>query len=225
MIFCSSSSSSPVAFYTQCVRETWAALLPISFICLLAILRLIDTYVPIPPTITSLFKDFLTLREAEALDKTEHSGSDTAGKQTEKPRLLRTVLISFLSLSLSLAWLGIGTYRLATSSPDWSSMSALAIAVCHLYAASRPVVKPFTTPPYDLFALIITQLIGAVLLLGGTLYEESVYGVKVPVGDVVALAFNLAIVTALLGIVMLIPMATRSNTNVCSTEKHFSSHC
>jgi hypothetical protein len=153
------------------------------------------------------------LREAEAL------GASTAENEVEveidlisKPPLWRTMLISIISVIETLAWLTFGSYRLITNPFHPSSLLPFILALAWIYASLRPILRPSSTPPYDLFALFLVHLVMGTLMLGGVLYAHHVLAAPIPGKlSVLGLVGNLLGVIVGLVVVINIPMAVPSN--------------
>ena len=117
------------AFDDPCVRYSWSALLPASFVFLLCLFSL---PIPLPLVLTRFFADlkspfesYLNLHEAEALDISagdDHEQdanavptTDTSTLEIEVPvtvPLWRTIMFAFVGLVEALSWLSYGSYKL-----------------------------------------------------------------------------------------------------------------
>ena len=161
------------------------------------------------------FRSFVTIREAEALDATRDA-SQTADSTEDEFKgatdknvlpLWRTLLLACVALLQTLVWVAVGSYTLLTDKMHlWSGISSLLVACTWLYAACRPVFLPKPTIPFDLFVLYAIHLATGVLLLGGVLYEHSIFGVSLPPHLTVAgLVFNVVAVLVALITVLKMP--------------------
>jgi hypothetical protein len=209
------TSPSPFDFADPCIRESWASLLPA---ILVFILCLFSLPVSLPKRVhdflgLTTFKPFLTLHEAEALD------ASTADDEVEveigvgsKSPLWRTLLISTISVVETLAWLALGAYRTITAGPfHSSSLLPFILVLAWIYASLRPILRPSSTPPYDLFSLFSVHLVTGVLMLGGVLYSHYVLDAPMPGRlSIVCLVGNLVGVVVGLVVVVNIPMAVPS---------------
>lgn len=203
-------SSSPFQFDDPCIRESWASLLPAAIVFLLGISSL---PISIPPPLKNVlginaFQSFLTLHEAEALDAASAVHTETEISVTAKPPLWRTVVLSTLSLLQSLAWLALASYRLITHPFHLRALLPFALALPWVYATLRPLLRPPTTPPYDLFVLFVAHLVMGALMLGGVLYTEAEASVLVLAG----LSANIMAVLVCLAVVVNIPMDVPSSS-------------
>ncbi|GLB44359.1 putative ABC transporter transmembrane region [Lyophyllum shimeji] len=211
-------------FRDPCVRSSWSSILPAVFVFCLCLFS-----IPLPApaqkvfdVLTRPFRTYLTLDEAEALD-TEAAAGDTVNSDEDsnlKPDatagpqvpLWRTLVFVLTGLAETLCWLAYGSYRLIESPSDtWGAVRTFLVAGSWLYTVFRPIVRPQATPPSDLFALYVVLFVGALLQIGGVVYDHEVFGDSWPSGAVlVALSGNLAAVGALLTVVLNMPLAVPS---------------
>ncbi|KAF8060200.1 multidrug resistance-associated ABC transporter [Lyophyllum atratum] len=211
-------------FRDPCVRSSWSSLLPAIFvfcICLFSI--------PLPApakkvfdTLTRPFKTYLTLDEAEALDTDAAAGDTVEGDEdvdfkadvASSPAvpLWRTLVFVLTGLTETLFWLAYGSYRIIESPSDvWGAARTFLVGASWLYTVFRPIVRPTATAPFDLFALYLFLFIGALLQVGGAVYDHQVFGDSWPAGVVLgALWGNLIIVGALVNVVASMPLAVPS---------------
>lgn len=179
--------------------------------------------------IAAPFRDFITLEEALAYQAATKPTSDKPStvededgvdsttqmidKIISKPPRWRTILLAFLGLVQFLAWLVISVHAFMTyhelnkeKVTLWGkAIAPLFISLSWAYAAIRPAIRPPRTVPYDLFVLYILHFIGAILLLGGTLYA-----LNLDRGDAMRLVVpgsNFVLVSVLLSVVMTVPFA------------------
>jgi len=98
--------------------------------------------------------------------------------------------------------------------PDISLTAAsfpFLVAIVWLYSVVRAVFRLSPTPPYDLFACYLLLLIGAVLQLGGVLYDRVVGAAPWPGVVVLAvLMANLGGVVLVLGVLLGMPVGVPS---------------
>jgi hypothetical protein len=209
------SSPSPFNFADPCIRESWASLLPA---ILVFILCLFSLPISLPKRVHNFlglttFKPFITLHEAEAFDASAADHEVVVGIDVgSKPPLWRTLLISTLSVVETLAWLALGTYRITAGPFHSNSLLPFILALAWIYSSLRPILRPSSTPPYDLFSLFSVHLVMGVLMLGGVLYSHHVLDAPMP-GRlyIVGLVANLVGVAVGLVVVVNIPMAVPSN--------------
>jgi hypothetical protein len=159
------------------------------------------------------FKPFLTLHEAEALDaSTAENEVEVEIDVVSKPLLWRTLLMSSISVVETLAWLTLGSYRFITNPFHPSSLLPFILALTWIYVSVRPILRPSSTPPYDLFALFVIHLVMGVLMLGGVLYAHHVLAAPQPGRlSMLGLVGNLVGVIVGLVVVINIPMAVPSS--------------
>lgn len=224
-------------FVDECIRATWASLLPAIFVACIIVFSVPAAIVPSGSRIQNLwdrivapFRGFITLDEAIAYqaatkpnDKPSTVEDDAMEPTTQmidkiisKPPRWRTILLAFLGLIQCLAWLIISVHAFMTfhnlnedSGTLWgAAIAPLLVSISWAYAAIRPAIRPPRTVPYDLFVLYILHFIGAVLLLGGTLYA-----LNLDRGDAMRLVVpvsNFVLVLVLLSVVMTVPFAVPS---------------
>ncbi|OJA13396.1 hypothetical protein AZE42_08993 [Rhizopogon vesiculosus] len=198
-----------------CVRTSLTAIVPAAFVFLLCLFPVI---IPIPAfarplvnAILSPFRDFLPLREAEALvfqaDKTDGIVVDNAAP------LWRTVLLSFVALVQALIWTAVGTYSLITTKDHvWMGIAPLLIATTWVYACCKAVFRPKPTIHSDLFTLFVLHLVLGIVMLGGTVYEHEILGVPLPPRlSLLGLISNLVAVFVVLAVVGNMPFELPSN--------------
>ena len=173
-----------------CVREFWGAVLPGAFVVFLTILTIPFPRLPGPlqkpvDVVKGLLTNFLTLPEAEALDAEGKLADDLHNESTEHDQppvpLWRSLSLSGLALAETLSWLTVGSYILIAEPLDvWRNVEPFVVAFAWFYAASRPITKPTATPPFDLFVLFLLQLIVAVVVSGGLVYDNRVLDIPYP---------------------------------------------
>lgn len=212
-------NAGPLDFGNSCVRTSWSALLPAIFVFLLCTPSLLPKGSSrIFGPLRGQFTQYLTLHEAEALDLSGATLLDEreVTTQVEVENLVplwRTIVLAFVALIESFFWLATAgyTFTVGTDSP-WSGISSVLIALTWVYAACRPVAKPQPTPPYDLFVLYTIHLVMGIILVGGIVHSNDVYGTPMPPTAVlVVLALNLVAILVVLGVVVNMPMGIRSN--------------
>jgi hypothetical protein len=209
-------------FHNICVRSSWSAILPASFVIVLCLLAL----VPVPESaqklleiVKSPFKSYISLPEAEALDAKAAAGDvaddDEDDGQSVVPTpvpLWRTLLLSWVALVEALVWLGVSSFRLVdTPSDPWNIISPFLISCTWLYASARPVFTPMVTPPKDLFVLYVIHLASAILLFGGMIFDYNAVDLPLPHTSVVfAFLTNLVAIGILLAVIINMPLALPS---------------
>ncbi|KAL1696726.1 hypothetical protein GGG16DRAFT_43160 [Schizophyllum commune] len=199
-------------FASGCVRSAWSALLPTLVVFLIGLGTL-----PLPPSVNCAlgkvkapFHVFLSVHEAEAL-----SIAGDVQPLTVAPAapLWRTVVLAFVSLVEALCWTAIAsTTFILKDESAWAGLQALLMAGTWLYAAGRPVVRPPTTVPWDLFVLFCAHLFGAVLILGGVIFDHAINSIPWPSPlTLVAQSLHLAAVLLVLGVVLQTQLNVPSN--------------
>ncbi|KAL1748165.1 hypothetical protein HDZ31DRAFT_30137 [Schizophyllum fasciatum] len=199
-------------FTSACVRDVWSALLPAAAVLLLCL-----GATPLPAsvrrvlnTLRAPFRTFLPLHEAEAIDLAEEEEKPAPSSVTieSAPPLWRTVAITFIGLVETLCWIATASFTIIVYDGNvLEGLQALVIAATWLYATVRPVARPPTTVPWDLFVVYCAHLIGAVLLLGGAIFDHDVYASPLPgPAALVAQLLHVAAVIFLLAIVLQTPL-------------------
>jgi hypothetical protein len=163
------------------------------------------------------FTRFLPLAEAEALLQADTSptGGEPSVEIASKPKvpLWRTICMSGLALVESILWLIIASYRVVASagSPEHDAIAPFLIFLSWLPAVIIPVVRPTLTPPFDLFAFYLLQLVTGIFRFGAIWYDRDTLGIPANVWDVVASAANLAVLLCLLLVVLRMPLEVPSD--------------
>lgn len=203
---------------TTCARIAWATLLP-SF----ALLILILVSIPLPSSLVSVwspFQSFLTLDEALALSASDDLAAASDANDTvvvtgnASVPLWRTLVLSWIGMTETLVWfaLAINTFSISPSSPPapssfLASLPSLLISVTYFYTTLRPILAPRPTPAYDILILFATHFIGGTLVLGGIIFDYTVWGQKLP-GRLIlgAQVANLVLLTVGLGVILATPV-------------------
>jgi hypothetical protein len=219
MSFCNGSHT--FSFGDRCVRTFWGSILPTVFVFVFCLFRL-----PVPKfahkflrIIKTPFKPFLTILEAEALDANSNfvGGIDDLAMQMLKTRthfsLSCPIVFSLVGLVETLSWLSYGSFLLISVPTNaWDPYQPFFVAVSWLYTVIRPIVRPPATPPFDLFSIYCLHFIAGTVQLGGTIFDNQVFGTPFPsTFGIITLVMNLAIVLALLAILVAMPLAMPSN--------------
>jgi len=191
------------------VRAAWAALPPgiLAFALIFLSVPLSMKTHGMLASLKSPFEQFLTLAEAEAFDV-----NDTPAFLGNPASRWPHLVFASVGIGQMLAWLAYGSYALL--SPDISLAAAslpFLVATVWLYSVVRAVFNPSLTPPYDIFACYLLLLIGAVLQLGGVLYDHAVGAAPWPGVVVLAmLAANFGCVVFVLGVLLGMPVGVPS---------------
>lgn len=225
-----SGASSPFHFADPCIRDSWAAILPAAIAFLLCVSRL---PVSMPVYVQNVlgpntFRRFLTLHEAEALNAASEGAVDVEIVVNAKSPLWRTLLLCGIALLQSMAWLALASYRLFTEPFHPSLVLPYVLAFPWLYATLRPLLKPLSTPPYDLFVLLFVHLFMGMLMLGGALYTHYVLGgPSASPFSLTGLSVNIGAVLVNLAVVVSMPMGVPSSrvkeadiVSLISTDVH-----
>jgi hypothetical protein len=145
----------------------------VAVLFLLAITRLPSPIKCVMETVTSPLKNFLTLAEAETL--LAQADKVAVHHDVQHAPLWPMIVLSLTALLETLIWTAVGTYRIWLESFDpWKAVPPYLMALSWLYACCKPILKPSTTPPYDLLVLYLTRIIFDVIVVGGVLYDKQV---------------------------------------------------
>ncbi|KAI9454319.1 hypothetical protein HD554DRAFT_2151146 [Boletus coccyginus] len=203
------AGSSPLDLSDPCIRASWAALVPALFVAALCLLAI---PLPLPAfakkfgcAVTSPLNEFLTLREAEALDADEPVPDDAVADAAVSP--------SGAPSRSPLIWLSAGAYILVTREIDtWTGVCAVLVGSTWVYGVSKAVFWPKATTHFDLFFLYLVHLVFGVIVLGGVIYDHKVFHVPLePCIELAALIFNLLAIFVELALVSTMPMRLPSS--------------
>lgn len=203
----------------SCIRATWAALVPAVFVVTLCLFSIPLTLPAFAGKLGRVLKapldDFLTLREAEALDAGEPISDDAedAPITNSAVPLWRTVALAFVALVQALIWLSAGAYILITHERDtWTGVCAVLIGSTWVYGVCKPVFWPKATAHLDLFWLYLAHFVFGVVLLGGVIYDHEILHVPLePRVEFAGLIFNLVAIVIELAFVSTMPMELPSS--------------
>jgi hypothetical protein len=174
--------------------------------------------------IKALFDPFLTLQEAEALDVADAAESkavlgevvqgepEAVIEQVEPRQLWKPLLLSWIALIETLAWLGVASFNVVQDQRDpVYVVSSFAFAFTWLFATLRPILRPKPTPSFDLLVLYLICFIVEVVSLGTFIYNKNAYGTPFPdTLTLVAHILNLDALFVLIALVFSMPLAIPS---------------
>ncbi|KAG6864482.1 hypothetical protein C0991_009205 [Blastosporella zonata] len=193
----------PFDFHSGCVRSAWCALLPFTIVVALAFFSL-----PLPFKSPPILKTYLSLHEAEGLTPEQSDYEPTKANPPTKPTLWHGIVFVSIGLLETLAYLTLTSYLLITSAPLQNALISGALALSWVYTVLRPVTRPTQTVPYDLFAVYLALFAGALIQVGGVIYDHRVFGDNWPnAGVLAALWINLGATASVLGVVLRMPLA------------------
>jgi hypothetical protein len=205
MLIC---SSSPLSFSDECVREAWAAFVPTGLVVVLLLVAALRIPLKSVWKSESPFADYLTLEQAEQLD-----ADDDKIEKVDPPKPSRwfTLAVVILSLFLTGAWLAVGAYLLVLDKTNGQAILPFFFAFSWLYVIVKASVKPTIAPPYDLFMLFLVHFVGAVIMLGGILFDHALYKDDLPPRvQLVGLIVNVVVSFMLVVIIFSRPLAVPS---------------
>ncbi|KAJ7499148.1 hypothetical protein FB451DRAFT_27658 [Mycena latifolia] len=204
LLLCPNSEPNPFAFDDPCIRASWSAALPV---VLVSILSIAATPV-VKQCKSSLFKpfqEFLTLEEAEALSSGVPAPADIISP-TLGPKRTSAVLVS-LALAEIILWIVVGILEVTFSTFGVGKLPPFLLALSWLYAFLRPLItNPIVTAQMDLFWLFSLEFSGAVLLLGGALFDYGTLTVKTGIVLVVNVVLNMLLLAVVLDLPFAIPV-------------------
>jgi len=162
----------------------------------------------------------LTLHEAEALggalEDREHLDAEGVGSAQEHPDfvpLWRTIVFHIVGIFECFCWTAYGAYRIYNEGAlIWRHIFPFLVAISWLYISIRPIVHAKATPPFDLFTLCLILLAASILQVGGFVIDYTVFDIPLPATFFVfAQIGNLLAISALLGIIVKMPLAFPSS--------------
>lgn len=160
-------------FTDACILEAWSLLTPAATVALFTLVAS-SRFIPVPivpEEFKQLFRQYLTIEEAEALEGEDGCGVDEREEMGEcSGAVWRTVVFSSVGLAQTLVWLGISSYDFYS---DGRGFFALANSATWFYTTLRPILKSGRKPPYDLLLVYALLLCGASVLLGGALLASE----------------------------------------------------
>ena len=209
---------------SACARSFWGAFIPAAFVFVLCVAA-----IPIPTWLSnnirpvkSLFVPFLSLQEAEALDVADAAESKAGLGQVGEPEAVieqvephhfwKPLLLSWIALLETLAWLGVASFNVIQDQSDpVYVVSPFVFALIWLFATLRPIRRPKPTPSFDLLVLYLICFIVEVVSLGTFVYNKNAYGTPFPdTLTVTAHVLNLGALLVLIAIVFSMPLAIPS---------------
>ncbi|KAH9476582.1 ABC transporter 7 [Psilocybe cubensis] len=168
-------------FNDPCIRASWSALLPFGLVGLLCLSKL-----PKPRPVQRLCRflqsplhNFLTLREAEALDNKSAIGRAFENDNIEelpKSHVRRHhVAFAFIGAAEGLCWIVSGSFQLYDSHNNVDGILCYALAFSWIYTAIRPLVPSTSkSAPYDVVVIYLLFFVGAIVDIGGIIYDYAV---------------------------------------------------
>lgn len=210
-----------------CARSFWGALIPAAFVILLCVFA-----IPAPTWLSSLIHPikgqltpFLTLQDAEALDAAVTADSkaalgdggrdedEAAASQVGPGHFWKSLLLSSIALTETLVWLGVASFTIIQDERDLVYVaSPFVFALTWLFATVRPIVRPKSTPPFDLFTLYLIFTVFELVSLGAFAYNNHVHATPFPPPLTLAVhILNLCVLLILLSTVLSMPLAIPSN--------------
>lgn len=206
--------------HISCIRYAWRGILPAAFLLVLAVVYLL----PSPPTNSKLVRrfkrswtPFLTLDDARHLLAPPEEASSANGESTRRAKtrgilpvakmaMRLTLPIAAFSLLETIYWLGTLAYDLLLGDV-LSTIVSSCQAASWAYTFMRPLLRPTSTPPYDILTLLLIQF--GTLSIGFFGYAYDKYANSIPWPATWVLIGNLGdllIITGLLMIIMSTPL-------------------
>lgn len=219
---CDTDHESLLDFSSTCSRALFITLPPSALVLGLSIshIRFPGPFRRLATIVESLFKPFLTLSEAEALNVqalgtegdsvANHTNQEVLELQ-KKTVLWRLTLFVVLGIVESLFRLAIAVYCIHnTPSRIQDSFVYLCSAIPWTYTVVRPIARPIKTVPYDLFLIYTVLLFSGALNLGEIIYDQVVFNSAAPTIVLATLIVDIIILIVLLSSVITMPMGYRS---------------
>jgi hypothetical protein len=207
-------------FEKVCIRVLWGIFVPLS-ITVALVLGAILRVLPYPSAFrewwrkfTAPFEEFITLEEAETFLASHEDANSTQGVEgkkwtpaSHKPPVWKNALVSLASWSQVISWLALGIQGFLTETSDdgLGLLISVLLAVPWLYSAIRPIVRPFATAPYDIFALLLSQVYCTLFRFGGRWYEYGAFDRPLP-GLIVMVIWGLNIVALIISFAVVLGM-------------------
>lgn len=168
-----SHAETPFDIGDGCIRDAWSAVGPAAVVvvlCASSAIQALGITRHVPEVIKEPFRSFLTVEEAEAIDADEAGPVSTTPQATP---VWKTIIFTGLGLVETLVCSALGTYNLYVGPPFHSGMFALVIAATWVYTVIRAALHRSPTPPYDVFTVYLALLAGAILKVGGELWQQQ----------------------------------------------------
>ncbi|KAI0003794.1 ABC transporter type 1, transmembrane domain-containing protein [Russula compacta] len=210
-----------------CARSFWGALIPAAFVFLLCVFA-----IPAPTWLSNLIHPikgqltpFLTLQDAEALDAAVTADSkaalgeggrdedEAAASQVGPGHLWKSLLLSSIALTETLVWLGVASFTIIQDERNLIFVaSPFIFALTWLFATVRPIVRPKSTPPFDLFMFYLIFTAFELVSLGAFAYNKHAHATPFPPPLTLAVhILNLCVLLILLSTVLSMPLAIPSS--------------
>ncbi|KAG7085320.1 hypothetical protein E1B28_013860 [Marasmius oreades] len=217
--------------HEACIRDSWAAVIPATFVVSICLLSLANTpslsVTTLYKTVRYPFRPFLTLTDAEALDtEGDEAGSEESGRiggeagttatAAMEFSVWKTVVLVFIGLLEVICWTIAGSYTLISGETStntnaaWNGIRPFLVAFTWSYTVIRPIQRPTATAPFDLFMICVLQLMSGVVQFGGILYAHTVLDMPASSMSVFAHTLNLVGILVLLSLVLSMPLALPS---------------
>ncbi|KAH6873975.1 multidrug resistance-associated ABC transporter [Coprinopsis sp. MPI-PUGE-AT-0042] len=167
-------ASTPFDIADGCIRDAWSSIAPaavVGLLCTYSAIRVLGITRRVPDSLKEPFKPFISVEEAEAIDADENGPTTT---HSTPQAVWRTLVFATLGLLQTLVWLALGAYNLYLGeSPFNAGLFSLLIAATWAYTVIRTVLHRGPAPPYDVLIAYVAILCGAILKVGGELWQEQ----------------------------------------------------
>ncbi|KAF9533294.1 hypothetical protein CPB83DRAFT_880389 [Crepidotus variabilis] len=212
MWFCAGSGY--LNFWDPCIQAFWSSILPtgLVFVFCLAAIPLPRAAQQLVLPLISPLKHFLTIQEAEALEREIPEGRFEVETSNLVP-LWPTFVLAFVGTIEWLCWIAAGVYGLYEQDTNsWMTILPFFVALSWFYTIIRQFFNQAVTPPFDIFALYIVLFSGSILRLGGLLFDYIVFGNPLPsTFTLAAHLVNLLAILSLLVIILNMPLSLPSS--------------
>jgi hypothetical protein len=210
-------SAPDVDLRDACTRSTLAILGPASLValfCLVRVLRLATSHRTLVPAFVEPFQKFITLRDAEVIAAGTSTSPPSPDEASVKhtPSWLSALALPAIAILEAVAWTVYGSYQsVLTPIRGWAAVLPFVAASTWVYSAIRAILSPQPTPHYDILTILLAQLVGALLVLGGIAFDAYVKDVLPSINVVVVHVINFFVIFTLNIIVLAKPLAIRSS--------------
>jgi hypothetical protein len=199
---------------SACTRSTLSILGPASLValfCLVRALRLATAHRTLAPAFVEPFQKFITLRDAEAIAAGTSTSPPDEASAKHSPSWLSALALPAIAILEAVAWTIYGSYQsVSTPVQGWAAVLPFAAALTWVYSAIRAILSPQPTPHYDILTILLAQLVGALLMLGGIAFDAYIKDALPSVNVIVLHIINFFAILALNIIILAKPLAIRS---------------
>jgi hypothetical protein len=207
---------SALDFGNACTRSTLAILGPalvVFLLCVGRLIRLATSRSTLAAALIQPFRTLVTLPDAEAIIAGTSTIPPNAASAKHTPSWLSTLVLPAIAILEAVAWTIYGSHQsVLTPIQGWAAVLPFVAALTWIYSAVRAILNPQPTPHYDIFIILLTQLVGILLVVGGIAFDTYVKDVLPSIYVVVAHTVDFFAILTLNALVLAKPLAIRSPT-------------